>query len=156
MASTDVLILDNNGNVRLVSNGQIQTEPVLQVPVNTQSERGLLGIAGIGNNVFLYCTEPVGTDLRNRMYKYNWNGQNLVNPILLIDLPGTPGLNHDGDKLMIDPDNFLYTVISELNRNGKLQNLATGPDPDDTSVILRVNPNEGAPAPGNPLSSKSQ
>jgi glucose/arabinose dehydrogenase len=54
---------------------------------------------------------------------------------------------------MIGPDNFLYAVIGDLNRNGKLQNFANGPDPDDSSVILRVNPADGSPAPGNPLSS---
>jgi len=151
--SNNILVLEKNGNVRLVSNGQLQTEPILQIPVNTQSERGLLGIAGMGNNVFLYYTEAAGTDLRNRVYKYTWNGQDLVNPILLLDLPGTPGPNHDGGKLMIGPDSFLYAVIGDLNRNGKLQNFATGPDPDDTSVILRVSPNDGSPAPGNPLSS---
>jgi glucose/arabinose dehydrogenase len=95
----------------------------------------------------------VGTDTRNRVYKYSWNGLNLVNPLLLLDLPGTPGPNHDGGKLMIGPDNFLYVVIGDLNRNGRLQNFATGPDPDDTSVILRVSPVDGSPAPDNPLSS---
>jgi glucose/arabinose dehydrogenase len=99
--SNNILVLEKNGNVRLVSNGQLQTQPVLQVPVNTQSERGLLGIAVITNSVFLYYTEVVGTDLKNRVYKYTWNGQDLVNPQLLLDLPGTPGPNHDGGKLTI-------------------------------------------------------
>jgi glucose/arabinose dehydrogenase len=149
----NILVLEKGGAVRLVSSGIIQTQPVLQVPVNTQSERGLLGIAATGNNVFLYYTEPVGNDFRNRVYKYSWNGQNLVNPVLLLDLPGTPGPNHDGGKLMIGQDNFLYAIIGDLNRNGKLQNFATGPDPDDTSVLLRLSPVDGSPAPGNPLSS---
>jgi len=38
-----------------------------------------------------------------------------------------------------------------LNRNGQLQNFATGAAPDDTSVILRVR-QDGTPAPGNPFS----
>ena len=54
---------------------------------------------------------------------------------------------------MIGPDNFLYAVIGDLNRNGKLQNFANGPDPDDSSVVLRINPTDGSPATGNPLSS---
>ena len=103
-----------------------------------------------------FCITPnkfSGSDPRNRVYKYSWNGQNLVNPVLLLDLPGIPGPNHDGGKLMIGQDNFLYAIIGDLNRNGKLQNFATGPDPDDTSVILRVSPSDGSPAPGNPFSS---
>jgi glucose/arabinose dehydrogenase len=151
--NNQILVLEKNGNVRLVSNGQLQAQSILQVPVNTQSERGLLGIAALGNSVFLYYTESGGTELRNRVYKYTWDGQNLENPILLLDLPALPGANHDGGKLMIGRDNFLYAVIGDLNRDGKLQNFAIGPDPDDTSVILRVSPNDGSPAPGNPLSS---
>jgi glucose/arabinose dehydrogenase len=152
----NILVLQKTGAVRLVRDGVLQAQPVLQVPVNAVSERGLLGIAASGSNVFLYFTEqlqPPGSDPRNRVYKYTWNGQNLVNPVLLLDLPGVPGPNHDGGKLMIGQDNFLYAIIGDLNRDGKLQNFATGANPDDTSVILRVSPVDGSPAPGNPFSS---
>ena len=169
----NILVLEKEGQVRLVSNGELAPEPVLQVPADTDNERGLLGIAvmnggggsggGTGpvtsqnstaQNVFLYYTESGqdGGELRNRVYKYSWNGQTLDNPTLLVDLPAIPGPNHDGGKLMIAPDNFLYGIIGDLNHDGKLQNFPDGPDPDDTSIIFRVNPNDGAPAPDNPLS----
>jgi glucose/arabinose dehydrogenase len=150
--SNTLLVLEKGGQVRLVTNGQLQPQPLLQIPVNPWGERGLLGIAVMSNNVFLYYTETVGLDIRNRVYKYTWDGQNLENPVLLLDLPGTPGPNHDGGKVIIGPDNFLYPVIGDLNRDGKLQNFQMGADPDDTSVILRVDPDDGSPAPGNPLS----
>lgn len=164
----NILVLEKEGQVRLVSNGELVPEPVLQVPVDTDSERGLLGIAimngsrtgsGLGQNasaqtIFLYYTESgrEGGELRNRVYKYSWNGQTLDNPTLLVDLPAIPGPNHDGGKLMIGPDNYLYGIIGDLNHDGKLQNFPNGPDPDDTSIIFRVNPNDGTPAPDNPLS----
>jgi hypothetical protein len=52
----NILVLEKDGNVRLVSNGQLQPQPVLQVSVDTKSERGLLGIAVMNNSkaVFLY------------------------------------------------------------------------------------------------------
>jgi aldose sugar dehydrogenase len=137
------------GNVRLVSNGQLQPQPVLHVSVDITSERGLLGIAVMSNNntgssinnnnkvVFLYYTESqAGEELRNRVYKYDWNGQNLINPRLILDLPALPGPNHDAGKLAIGPDNYLYAIIGELRHNGKLQNIKDGPDPDDTGVIF--------------------
>ena len=34
---------------------------------------------------------------------------------------------------------------------GKLQNVINGPDPDDTGVIFRVNPEDGSPAHDNPF-----
>jgi aldose sugar dehydrogenase len=164
----NVLVLEKEGQVRLISNGELAPEPVLQVPVDTDSERGLLGIAvmngsGTGSSpgqnasaqtIFLYYTESGGEggELRNRVYKYSWNGQTLDNPTLLVDLPAIPGPNHDGGKLMIGPDNYLYGIIGDLNHDGKLQNFPSGPDPDDTSIIFRVNPNDGSPAPDNPLS----
>lgn len=130
----------------------LQGKPVLQVPVATESERGLLGIAimnstslgnaanGNNNNyskfVFLYYTESKDG---MRVYRYEWKrqNQNLANPILILDLPALPGPIHDGGKLAIGPDRYLYAVI--------------GPDPDDTSVILRVNPYDGSAAKDNPF-----
>ena len=43
--NNNILILEKGGLVRLVSNGVLQAKPVLQVSVDTVSERGLLGIA---------------------------------------------------------------------------------------------------------------
>jgi aldose sugar dehydrogenase len=167
--SNNILVLEKDGLVRLISNGQLQSQPVLEVSVNTQSERGLLGIA-VGDvttdnsnsnqnnnntkNVFLYYTESAeeDEDLKNRVYKYSWNGQTLENPSLLLDLPALPGPNHDGGKLMIGPDDYLYGVIGDLNRDGMLQNFLNGPNPDDTGIIFRINPIDGTGAPDNPFS----
>ncbi|MDQ3854028.1 MAG: PQQ-dependent sugar dehydrogenase [Thermoproteota archaeon] len=155
----DILITQkDNGRVRLVSNGILQPQPILQVPVVNNSERGLLGVA-IANTtttsttktVFLYYTEPVGEQVKNRLYRYEWNGTgNLTGGQLILDLPGEPGPNHDGGKLAIGPDRMLYTVIGDLNRDGMLQNVVDGPLPDSTSVILRVDYDGNGV--GNPLS----
>jgi aldose sugar dehydrogenase len=158
----DILVLQkNNGEVRLVSNGILKDQPVLKVDIDNSTRiccRGLLGIATkMSNNknnteVFLYLSEAAKGDhaVRNRVYKYQWNEQNLLNPKLILDLPAE-GLNHPGGKLAIGPDQYLYAVIGDLNRQGKLQNFKNGPDPDDTSVILRVNPDNGYPAKNNPF-----
>ena len=166
--SNNIVVLEKDGLVRLVSNGQLQSQPVLEIPVNSQSERGLLGIAveenmssdnssiqsGNTKNIFLYYTEPRDEDgeLKNRVYKYTWNGQTLENPTLILDLPAIPGPNHDGGKLMIGPDNYLYGVIGDLNHDGMLQNFPDGPNPDNTGIIFRINPIDGTAAPDNPFS----
>jgi aldose sugar dehydrogenase len=146
----DIIITQkDNGRVRFVSNGVLQPQPILQVPVLNNSERGLLGVA-IANTttdsstktVFLYYTEPVGDQARNRIYRYEWNGvNNLTGGRLILDLPGEPGPNHNGGKMQIGPDGMLYAVKGDLNRDGILQNVRDGPPPDDTSVILRVDYN---------------
>ncbi|MDN5846393.1 MAG: PQQ-dependent sugar dehydrogenase [Candidatus Nitrosocosmicus sp.] len=166
--SNNIMVLEKDGLVRLVSNGQLQPQPVLEIPVDSQSERGLLGIAvekntssdnssiqnGDAKNIYLYYTEPGDEDgeLKNRVYKYTWNGQTLENPTLILDLPAIPGPNHDGGKLMIGPDNYLYGVIGDLNHDGMLQNFPDGPSPDDTGIIFRISPIDGTVAPDNPFS----
>jgi glucose/arabinose dehydrogenase len=152
MDSNNILVLEKTGSIRLISNGILQEQPVLNVPVDTESERGLLGIATLedDNTVVLYFTESDET-LRNRVYRYNWNGETLVNPTLILDLPAIPGPNHDGGKLVIGPDQYLYAIIGDLNHDGKLQNFLDGPEPDDTGVIFKVNPNDGSAAPNNPF-----
>lgn len=140
---SDLLVLQkNDGEVRLIRDGILQMNPVLDVPVSNNSERGLLGIEIVGNNVYLFFTESLmdgGDPLGNRIYKYTWNGTNLINPVLIKDLPATPGPNHDGGVLTKDLDDNVFAIIGDLNRNGVLQNFESG-GPDDTSVILPVDP----------------
>ena len=175
--NNNILLSEKGGNVRLVLNGQLQQEPVLQLSgVESNNERGLLGVAIMNNsnssgssnsgisgskNVFLYVTENqaqttgVQTDgeVRNRVYSYRWDGNSLTNPQLLLNLPSGPGTNHQGGKIKIGPDNQLYVIVGEMQREGQLQNIKGGPGPDDTGVIIRINPNDGSPSQGNPLSS---
>ena len=170
--SNNIMVLEKDGHVRLVSNGQLQPQPVLEIPVDSQSERGLLGIAVQENtssseynpnqniaikNIFLYYTtvDEDSDELKNMVYKYTWDGQTLENPTLILDLPAIPGPNHDGGKLMIGPDNHLYGVIGDLNHDGMLQNFPKGPNPDDSGIIFRINATGGtaAAAADNPFSS---
>jgi len=159
----NILLLEKEGSVRLISNGQMQPQPVLQLEgVESKNERGLLGIEAMDGKVLLYVTEsgaqvegiPTEGDVRNRVYSYTWDGTSLTNPQLLLDLPSGPGTNHQGGKIKIGPDNQLYVIVGEMQREGQLQNFQSGPAPDDTGVILRVNPADGSPSPGNPLSSE--
>ncbi len=101
--------------------------------------------------IFLYYTEPDGDHMKNRVYKYEWNGTgNITGGTLILDMPGEPGPNHNGGKIKIGPDDMLYGIIGDLNRDGMLQNMREGLLPDDTSVIFRVDHNGNGT--GNPLS----
>ena len=155
----DILVLQkSDGRIRRVINGVLQAGEVLDVAVDNTSERGLLGIALHPNFpaipfVYLYYTESsTFTDtsgspppLGNRVYRYTWNGSALINPALILNLPVTPGPNHNGGKMTFGPDGKLYVVIGDLNHTGQLQNVAGGPAPDNTGVILRVNDDGSTP-----------
>ncbi|GEM_PF-359648 len=154
----DFLVLQkNDGRVRRVISGVLQPGAVLDVAVDAASERGLLGIAvdpdfPVTPFVYLYYTESTtggdssGSAAANRVYRYTWNGAALTAPLLILELPVDPGPNHNGGTLAFGPDGKLYVVIGDLNRNGRLQNFPNGPAPDDTSVILRINPDGSIPS----------
>jgi aldose sugar dehydrogenase len=158
----DILVLQkNDGRVRRVVSGVLQAGEVLDVAVDGASERGLLGIAlhpqfPVTPSVYLYFTESsTGTDTSglpteptpfgNRVYRYTWSGSKLTSPRPILALPVTPGPNHDGGKIAFGPDDKLYVVIGDLNRNGQLQNFSSGPPPDDTGVIFRLNDDGSTP-----------
>lgn len=184
----DILILEKSGEVILFDNENKSKITLLNLTVNDQNERGLLGVAVLNevsdtytittrdnnNNtsdatlappsstttptfVFFYITEASKEDrsqvLGNRIYRFVWNDtyKSLSNGTLILDLPVLPGQNHNGGKLIADSENRqIYAVIGDLNRKGTLQNFKNGSLPDDTSVILRINP-DGSPAQDNPF-----
>jgi glucose/arabinose dehydrogenase len=156
IAPGDILVLQkNDGKVRRVIDGVLQAGEVLDLNVDNSAERGLLGIAlhpdfATNHFVYLYYTEGGGTGdttgapgdpdpLGNRVYRYTWDDSALISPSLIADLPVIAGPNHDGGIIVFGPDDKLYVVIGDLNRNGQLQNFSLGPAPDNTSVILRLN-----------------
>ena len=142
---SDILVLQkNDGKVRLVRDGILQDKPILDLKVSNKSERGLLGITSVDSTIYLYLTESDrdgGDPFGNRIYQYHWNGESLIDPILIKDLPATPGPNHDGGAMVTGPDGEVFAVIGDLNRRGPLQNFVSG-DVDDTGVILQLIPEE--------------
>ncbi len=169
-----ILVLEKDtGMIRVVNNGTLEKNPVLSVRVDPNAERGLLGIdileRGTGQSitdgfVFIYLTEETnenskGDSVRNRVYRYNWNGTDLSNPVLLLDLPGEPGPYHNGGKIKVGPDEQLYVVIGDLTSPSTiLQNHVLDSDaiPNNTSVIIRIDPLNGNPSSDNPFKNQSQ
>ena len=141
----DILILQkSDGVVRLIQNGVLQDKPVLDVSVDSIGEKGLLGIASVGSSVYLYYTEADedgGESLGNRVYKYEWTGESLVDPVLLKTLPS--GVSHNGGAMTVGLDDQVYAVIGDTLRYGLLQNKPlewlNGEDADllDNGVILK-------------------
>jgi glucose/arabinose dehydrogenase len=155
---SNILVLQkNDGQVRLVSEGELQKEPVMRADVVNDAERGLLGVAiwngGNDTSVFLYMTEK-DDKTRNRVYKYSydWDEKTLANRTMILDLPGEPGPYHNGGKIAIGYDGYLYAVIGDVGSGGsKLDNQIPGREPNDKSVVLRVNRDTGMAAEDNPF-----
>jgi glucose/arabinose dehydrogenase len=180
LGENDILVIEKNtGQVKRILDGEILNEPVLDVNVASESERGLLGIAILNTKslsntdatitsnenlqeestldnegevkVFLFYTETEGIDngeiLGNRLYKYDFIDGKLVNPTLLLDLPFLPGPSHNGGVLDIGPDNNLYLVVGDINREGNpeymtlAQNIEASKIPDGRGGVLRITGN---------------
>ena len=154
LGNNDFLVLEKaTGKIKRIVNGVLQST-VLDLPVNSASERGLLGIAlhpQLASNgfVYLFWTESsTGSDtinvdeitlLGNRVDRYIWNGttltfdRNLIRLRALQQDTGQPSRgNHDGGILRFGPDNKLYVLFGDTGRRGFLQNIVSGgPVPDD-------------------------
>lgn len=138
--------LRDTGEVLRIADGQV-TQLVADGPggavpdVQHESEDGLLGLAiGPEGGLFLYLT----TSSDNRVVRYDLEGEELVNPQVILD--GIPTHeNHAGGRLAFGPDGYLYVTT------GDARDLDLPQDTESLAgKILRVT-TEGEPAPGNPF-----
>jgi len=151
IGATDLLVLEKaTGKVQRFQNGAGPTT-VLDLTVNSGSERGLLGIAlhpdfPANPGVYLYWTETTSNAdtvnladtplLGNRVDRFNWNGSTLSFASNMIHLhafqndagQGLRG-NHNGGVIRFGPDRKLYIYIGDNGRRGQMQNLPDGPGP---------------------------
>jgi glucose/arabinose dehydrogenase len=124
LSATDFFVLEKaSGQVKRVIGGSIQSAPVLDLAVNSASERGLLSLALHPNFpstplVYVRWTESsTGADstvtsevplLGNRVDRYTWNGSALAfdrNVIMMrarqtdnVPVPGHPGTNNANEN----------------------------------------------------------
>ena len=157
----EVLITEKNtGKVKEIKNGTL-TGTILDVNVSNTGERGLLGIAvskQVRNDndntqsvsVFLYYTESEDFDggkvLVNRLYRFDLVDDKLINPKLLLDLPSSPGIVHNGGKILVGPDNNLFITVGDIgarkaNGSTKTINDENGGDADGRAGVLRISQN---------------
>ncbi|MGH2949396.1 MAG: PQQ-dependent sugar dehydrogenase [Solirubrobacteraceae bacterium] len=145
----DMLVLEKaSGQVKRVVDGTVE-DVVLDLAVNSSSERGLLGIAlhpRFEENGFVYLfwsesntgadsTSSTAVDLlANRIDRFRWNGSSLEMDLNIMrfrafqqDAGQPPRGNHDGGVLRFGSDGKLYAIVGDTGRRGQTQNLTDGP-----------------------------
>jgi aldose sugar dehydrogenase len=148
LGRNDFLVVEKaTGQVKRVRNGNVSV--VLDLAVNSSSERGLLGIAlhpKFNRNgwVYLFWSESrTGADsttgdgvrlLGNRIDRFEWDDgelefdRNIARFRAFQQDAGQPLRgNHDGGVIRFGPDGKLYAIIGDTGRRGQTQNLPTGP-----------------------------
>src|ERR671917_626643 len=149
LGKDDMLVLEKaSGQVKRIVDGEVR-DVVLDLAVNSASERGLLGIAlhpKFRRNgwVYLFWSESrTGADsdtldgvrlLGNRIDRFEWDGESLEFDRSIMQFRAFQAdanqplrANHNGGVLRFGPDGKLYAIVGDTGRRGPLQNLADGP-----------------------------
>jgi aldose sugar dehydrogenase len=145
----DFLVLEKaTGRVKRVQDGAV-TGTVLDLTVNSSSERGLLSIAlhpRFDDNgwVYLFWSETLsGADstdpadvpvMGNRIDRFRWDGSVLTFDRTIrrfrsfqADAGQQVRGNHNGGVIRFGPDGKLYSITGDTGRRGQMQNLIDGP-----------------------------
>ena len=105
-------------------------------------EGGLLGLAITKDEKTVFAYYTASND--NRIVSMSWDGSKLGTPQVI--LRGIPkGFIHNGGRMVVGPDDYLYVGTGESGSKGLAQ------DKDSLGgKILRIR-SDGRPAPGNPF-----
>jgi glucose/arabinose dehydrogenase len=117
-----LFIVDKAGTIKILdlNSGQVLATPFLTVPVNTASERGLLGLAfdpdyATNGAFYVYASSSAPTP-HNEVWRYHVSGDPNVAAAgrdLILDVgPATNG-NHNAGWMGFGPDGDLYTASGE-------------------------------------------
>jgi glucose/arabinose dehydrogenase len=156
ISSTDFLVTERPGRVRLVRDGVLDANPVLTLSaVTSRAEGGLLGIVAhpqfASNRTFyLYYTTEKESGSVNRVEKF------LLSPdstsatsagVILDDIPASQF--HDGGRLRFGPDGQLYVGTGD----SRVPSLSQNQD-SLAGKLLRLTPDGGIPG-DNPVPGKA-
>lgn len=142
-----VFVSQQNGALRVIKNGVLLGPAFMTLTVDSNGERGLLGVAfdpSFSSNHFIYAyhTVPAGPSnvppAHNRVSRYTANGDVVManSELILLDLDNlnSAATNHNGGALHFGPDGKLYVSVGENANGPNSQSIATR-----LGKILRIN-----------------
>jgi glucose/arabinose dehydrogenase len=151
------------GQIRVIKNGVLLSQPFASVPVNSASERGLLGIDlhpnfAVNGFVYVYYTRSsTGANtttsanvLEHRVVRFVANGDVAAgSEVIMMTLPAAGPGNHNGGIIRFGIDGKLYISIGDLGVPANSQSTSVLP-----GKILRINDDGSIPA-DNPFGAAS-
>ncbi len=142
LADGSILVSERDSGAILRVDGSRRETLTTLTDVRPGGEGGLLGLALTPDRSRLFAYFTAADD--NRIAAMSWDGTRLGEPVVV--LSGIPkGTIHNGGRMAIGPDGFLYVGTGETGRRELAQ--------DKNSLggkILRLSL-DGKPAPGNPF-----
>ena len=135
------------GQLRVIKNGALLPTPFVTLTVNSDGERGLLGVAfdpnfATNNFVYLYYTSP-SPAIHNRVSRFTANGDVAVagSELVLLDLENLGATNHNGGAIHFGPDGKLYVAVGENAQPSNSQTLT-----NRLGKVLRINSDGSIPS----------
>jgi glucose/arabinose dehydrogenase len=167
-----MFVLEQEGRVRIVRDGQLLPAPFLDLtpqnggPVKSGGEQGLLGLAfhpafGANGRFYVFYTralpgDPGGSEIVVQRFNRSAADPDLADPAsgsIVITIPHPDFGNHNGGRLSFGPDGYLYIGVGDGGSGGDpsnhAQSLATR-----LGKLLRIDVDSAAPyaiPPGNPF-----
>jgi glucose/arabinose dehydrogenase len=117
------LVTERPGRIRIVSpRGELQRDPVAEIPVEAEGEGGLMGLAldpEFGEEQpYAYAMATAGGQVR--VLRLRWAGNRLQQEATILD-GIEAGRIHDSGRLRFGPDERLYVVTGDAGRSSLAQ-----------------------------------
>ena len=141
-----LFIVEKTGAIKILdlNSGQVLATPFLTVPVETLTERGLLGLAFDPNYASngLFYIYRTSLAFENEVLRYQVSGDpNVANGTgtLVLDVGPSTASNHNAGWLGFGPDGYLYIDSGEVGVPANAQDLT-----NLLGKILRIDVSSGA------------
>ena len=126
-----IFVCQQGGALRVIKNGVLLPTPFLTVTVNSQGERGLLGVAFDPNfvsNQLVYVYYTVPTPAHNRVSRFIASGDVALagSETILMELPNlSTATNHNAGAIHFGPDGDLYVAVGDNANGNNAQSFST-------------------------------
>jgi glucose/arabinose dehydrogenase len=142
-----IFVCQQGGALRVIKNSALLSTPFVTVPVNSDSERGLLGVAldpAFDSNHFVYVYYTATTPTtHNRVSRFTANGDVAVpgSEVPILNLETLSAGNHNGGAIHFGPDGKLYVAVGENAVASNSQTLS-----NRLGKMLRINADGSIPS----------
>jgi glucose/arabinose dehydrogenase len=146
-----LFVCQQGGQLRVIKNGSLLATPFVTLTVDSNGERGLLGVAfdpNFATNNFVYVYHTATTpSIHNRVSRFTAGAGNpdvaaAGSEVTIFDLNNLSGAtNHNGGAIHFGPDGKLYIAVGENANPANSQSLG-----NLLGKILRINSDGTLPA----------
>jgi len=127
-----IFVCQQGGSLRVIKNGALLSTPFISLTVDSNGERGLLGVAfdpDFLSNHFIYLYYTATTPaIHNRISRFTANGDVVTSAseFVLLDLPNlSAATNHNGGAIHFGGDGKLYADVGENANGANSQSMST-------------------------------